>query len=104
MRTHVGNCKIEYIEPVCKEEDACKEIILLLKIYNLHQEQNTYKPMTVTKIVNLDDIITHANMIQSRDIYKLTTVDLYYLDLSYFASTVTLFSQIVQMMTREGYS
>ena len=86
MRRHAGNRKIEYIEPICKEDDACKEIKLLLKMYNLHQEQNTYKPTTVTKIVNLDDIITHVNMIQCGDMYKLSTMDLYYLE-SYFPFT-----------------
>ena len=55
---------------------------------------------TMTTFSQGDGTKIKSNMIQSGDICKLSAMDLE----SYFTSTVTLFSHIVQMMVEEGYT
>ena len=59
---------------------------------------------TMTTFSQGDGTKIKSNMIQSGDIYKFSTMNLYHLE-TYFTSTVRLVQpHSVQMMMEEGYS
>ena len=84
MRRYIGNRKVEYIQPIQKHADQDKDIKLLVKMFN-REGEDSYKASTITKEIDLKDIITHVNLIQSNELVKLSKVDVEYLA-TYFSS------------------
>ena len=88
MRRYIGNRKVEYIQPIQKHADQDKNIRLLVKMFNMEGE-DSYKASTITKEIDLKDIITHINLVQSNELMKLSMIDVEYLA-TYFSSADTV--------------
>ena len=84
MRRICGNRKTEYIKPVDKEKDKEKNLEIIVKMFNQHHtDENVYKVTRVTKIIKLNEIITHVQLSQDIDTWKLSLADTQYLE-NYF--------------------